>query len=733
MIKKAIILGLAIITVFSCRQQEQKKSTYRYPFQDPSLDIEKRLDDLMPRMTLDEKILQMMSDAPAIDSLGIPAYNWWSEGAHGVARFGNVSVFPQPIAMAATFDEELVQQISSAIGDEARAKFNAAVKNNNRTQYGGLTFWAPNINIFRDPRWGRGMETWGEDPYLTGTLGSAFVKGLQGNDPKYLKAAACAKHYAVHSGPEGLRHVFNAEPTKKDFFETYLAAFKMLVEDAKVEAVMCAYNRTYSEPCCGSKYMLTDILRGMWGFKGHIVTDCDATDDIFRTHKVAKDAAEASAMSVKSGVNVNCGAAFKGLKEAVTRGLITEKEIDDNLRILFRTRFKLGLLDPQDAVPFNKIGSDVINCEKHRKLAYEGALKSIVLLKNNGALPLKSDLKNLFLVGPTAADIDVMLGNYNGVSSSVVTILEGITGRISQGTRFEYRKGFLIGRPNLNSINYTFWESQNSEVTIVSMGISPLFEGEEGESLLSSDKSDRKDIEIPKCQIDFLKELRSKRTKPIIVVVTGGSPLNLSEVMENADAVLFAWYPGEEGGNAVADLIFGNACPSGKLPVTFPKSVSQLPKYEDYSMKGRTYRYMEQDPLYPFGFGLSYTKFEYSNITVDKNTVTKNDSLVVSATITNKGSVESDEVIQLYVTQKIDGLECPAFSLKGYKRVHLKAGEVKQVSFVLTPAKLMIINNDGDSQLVPGKATITVAGSCPVKRAVELGAATPVQCEVEIK
>jgi beta-glucosidase len=732
--KKKLTLLLSSLCLLGLgNAQDNQVAVRQYPFQNPALSLDARIDDVVSRLSLDEKILQMMNDAPAVDRLGIPAYNWWSEGAHGVARFGNVTVFPQPIAMAATFDPALTEKIASAIGDEARAKFNAAVKNNNRTQYGGLTFWAPNINIFRDPRWGRGMETWGEDPFLTGTMGAAFVRGLQGDDPRFLKAAACAKHYAVHSGPEGKRHVFDAEPSKKDFFETYLPAFRMLVQDAHVEAIMCAYNRTYSEPCCGSKYMLTDILRDKWGFRGHIVTDCDAVQDIYESQHLAKDAAEASAMAVKAGVNLNCGNSFKSLKEAVERGLIAEADIDKNLKILFRTRFKLGLLDPQDAVPFNKIGAEVVNSPKHRQLAYQSALESIVLLKNNGVLPLKNTVKQLFLVGPNAADVDVMLGNYNGVSSSIITIMEGLAGKVSQGTRFEYRKGFLLDQDNKNPINYAQYEANGAEVTIVAMGISPLFEGEEGESLLSSVKSDRVDLEIPKCQIDFLKKIRENRTKPLIAVITGGSPLNLAEVMNIADAVLFVWYPGEEGGNAIADVILGNASPSGKLPITFPKSVSQLPPYEDYGMKGRTYRYMEQEPLFPFGFGLSYAKFEFSDIKVDQKEITASGSVHVSATVANKGAVESDEVVQLYLTQQIAGLQCPLYSLKGFTRVHLKAGESTKVDFTLNAEKLMVVNNDGEQMLVPGKVTITIADAAPSQRAADLGAATPVKTVVEIK
>jgi beta-glucosidase len=691
-------------------------------YQDPTKPIDARVKDLVSKLTLEEKVHQMMDVSPAIQRLNIPEYNWWNEALHGVARSGTATVFPQAIALGATFDAELAKKESSAISDEARAMFNAESVNE---RYGGLTFWTPNINIFRDPRWGRGQETYGEDPYLTAHIGVAFIQGLQGDDPDHLKVAACAKHFAVHSGPERLRHSFNALASPKDLRETYLPAFKALV-DAKVEAVMCAYNRTNNEPCCGSNLLLDDILRNEWGFKGHVVSDCGAIGDFYMGHKVVPGQAEAVALSVKHGVDLNCGDEYPALVEAVKRGLITEKEIDAALATLLKTRFKLGLFDPAANNPYNKIPVSVINSDQHRAIAKEVALKSIVLLKNDGVLPLKNNLPQYYVTGPNASSVDALMGNYYGVNPHMTTILEGLSGAIAPGSQMQYKPGILLDRDNNNPIDWTTGDAKRSDVTFVVMGITGLLEGEEGEAIASPNFGDRLNYNLPKNQIDFLKKIKKGNKNKIVAIITGGSPMNLSEVHDLADAVVLAWYPGEEGGNAVADIIFGKASPSGRLPVTFPKSFDQLPPYEDYSMKGRTYRYMTAEPMYPFGYGLSYTQFTYSPLTLSAQQVKKNTPVTATTTLTNTGKIESEEVVELYITVPQTGNN-PQYSLKGIKRVKLKPGESQKVTFAITPELMKSINDNGESVLLAGNYQVSIGGSVPSQRSLDLGAAKPAQ------
>ena len=708
---------------------------------DPSRPVATRVADLLSRLTLEEKVYQMMNNTPAIPRLQIPEYNWWNESLHGVARSGISTIFPEPIGMAATFDDGLVHEVAIAVSDEARAMYNAAMKKGYHVQFGGLTFWTPNINIFRDPRWGRGQETYGEDPYLTSRMGVALVTGLQGNDPTYLKVAACAKHFAVHSGPEKLRHQFDAEVSPKDLWETYLPAFHALV-DAKVEAVMCAYNRTNGEACCANTYLLQDVLRQQWGFKGHIVSDCDAISDIFEGHKLVTSKTGAAALALQRGVNLNCGDTYLSLTDAVRQGLVTVKEIDSSLAILLRTRFKLGLFDPPGANPYDRIPESVINSPEHRSLARKVAERSIVLLKNDGVLPLANGLKKYYVTGPTASSVDILLGNYYGVNDRLVTILEGLAGQVQAGSQMTYRQGVLLDRENVNPIDWASGEAKTADATIAVLGISGLLEGEEGESLASPSAGDRLDYNIPKAQIDYLRKLKHDNKNPVIAVITGGSPMNLAEVQELADAVLLVWYPGEEGGNAVAGILFGKLSPSGKLPVTFPRSLDQLPPYEDYSMKGRTYRYMTAEPLYPFGFGLSYTHFAYSDLKVapagagdagiSAGRLRKKDSLKVGVTLTNTGKYAGDEVVQLYITHENSGADQPLYSLKGFQRVSLAPGATIRVNFMLTPDKLALVNEAGKTVLPAGKIRIQIAGSLPCKRSVELGAAKGVETEIQI-
>ena len=678
--------------------------------------IDERVSDLVSKLTLDEKVHQMMNSSPAIPRLNIPAYDWWNEALHGVARSGVATVFPQAIAFGATFDDRLIHKVSTAISDEARAMYNAAQADGYHQRFGGLTFWTPNINIFRDPRWGRGQETYGEDPFLTSAIGVAFVTGMQGDDPAHLKVAACAKHFAVHSGPERLRHSFNAEASPKDLFETYLPAFKALV-DAHVEAVMCAYNRTNNEPCCGSNLLLDDILRNEWHFKGHVVSDCGAIADFYMGHHVVPGQAEAVALAVKHGVDLNCGDEYPALVEAVKRGLITEKEIDAALATLLKTRFKLGMFDPKGSGPYDQIPQDVINSPGHRQLAKQVALESIVLVKNNGVLPLRNDLAKYFVTGPTAANLDALIGNYYGVNPQMTTILEGLASGISHASQMQFKPGILLDRPNANPIDWTTDDAKASDVTFVAMGITGLLEGE---SIGSPTFGDRLDYNLPQNQIDFLKKLRAGNKNKIVAIITGGSPINLAEVQNLADAVLLVWYPGEEGGHAIADIIFGKVSPSGRIPVTFPKSYDQLPPYTDYAMKGRTYRYMTAEPLYPFGFGLSYTSFSYSNIKLSATTVKKGMPVTAEVTVTNTGKMEGDEVVQMYITDPQTG-DNPLFSLKGFKRVGLKPGESKSISFELTPKILESIDDGGHAVQLSGGYHIYIGGSLPTKRSEELG------------
>lgn len=701
-------------------------------FRDATQPTEVRVKNLIGQLTLDEKVHQMMHNSPAIPRLNIPAYNWWNEALHGVGRSGVATVFPQAIGLGATFDEKLIYKVSSVISDEARAMHNAAVANGYHKQYGGLTFWTPNINIFRDPRWGRGQETYGEDPYLMSRLGVAFVKGLQGDNPDYLKTAACAKHFAVHSGPEKLRHEFNAVATPKDLWETYLPAFKSLV-DADVEAVMCAYNSTNGEPCCANNFLLTDVLRGKWNFKGHVVSDCWAVVDFYKGHNVVKTQAEAAALAVKSGVSLNCGDEYPALIEAVSKGLITENQINESLAILLRTRFKLGLFDPAEKNPYNAISKDVINSGAHRKLARETAQKSIVMLKNNGVLPLKNNLSSYFVTGPNATSVDALLGNYYGVNPELVTVLEGMAGAIQAGSQLQYRPGIMLDRDNVNPQDWASGSAKAADASVVVLGITGWLEGEEGESIASPYFGDRFDYNLPKNQLDYLKKIRQNNTKPVIAVITGGSPMNLAEVHELADAVLLVWYPGQEGGNAIADIIFGNISPSGRLPITFPKSYDQLPAYEDYSMKGRTYRYMEAEPLYPFGFGLSYTQFDYSNLVLSKSTIKKNEKIEAQLTLTNRGNVASEEVVQLYLTDVKASTTTPLYSLKGIQRISLEPGKSVVVSFTITPDMLMLVDDKGNSVLEPGVFTVSIGGSLPGNRSEQLGAAKTLQTNFTVK
>ncbi|MDR0628821.1 MAG: glycoside hydrolase family 3 C-terminal domain-containing protein [Treponema sp.] len=689
---------------------------------------------LISNMTLEEKVSQLSYTSPAIERLGIPAYNWWNECLHGVARSGIATVFPQAIALAATFDEGFIRSVAAAIADEARAKYNEAIKQGNRGQYGGLTFWTPNINIFRDPRWGRGQETYGEDPYLTSRIGLAFVQGLQGDDPEQLKIAACAKHFAVYSGPENQRHTFDAQVSKKDLFETYLPAFKVLAE-AGVEAVMGAYNRTLGEPCCGSTYLLQDILRGAWGFKGHVVSDCWAIRDFHENHRVTASPEASAAKALNAGCDLNCGCTYPYLTVACKQGLVSDAAIDAALTRLLRTRFKLGMFDPPEQDPYRSLGREIINCEKHRALALEAACKSMVLLKNDKhLLPLDERFKHILLLGPGAANPHTLLGNYYGLSPRLVTILEGLAGKVQDkyGINLEYRQACLQYEANHPS-NVIFGEAAEKDLVIGVFGLDGAMEGEEGDAIASDSNGDREAIELPPWQLAYLRKIRAEG-KPLVLVLTGGSPIAVPE--DIADAIIFVWYPGEQGGTAVADILFGDRSPSGKLPITFPASTAQLPPYDSYAMQGRTYRYMQEQPLYPFGFGLSYTSFRFGyagSALLSAQELKAGDSVQVNVQVTNTGDRDGEAVIQVYVAKDPPDAHDPIASLRKFERRFIPARETRSFCVELPSSAFETIDEEGRSILAPGSYKVIVADAAPLPGAVEKGATPPVSETLRVR
>lgn len=708
---------------------------------DPDQPLEKRVDDLISRLTLEEKISQMIYASSSIPRLGIPEYNWWNECLHGVARAGIATVFPQAIGMAASFNDKLLYRVASAIADEARAKYHEFARQGDRSIYKGLTFWSPNINIFRDPRWGRGQETYGEDPYLTGRMGVAFVKGLQGDHPRYLKTVATPKHFAVHSGPEPLRHSFDARVSQKDLRETYLPAFKECIKEGGAASVMGAYNRTNGEPCCASYTLIQKILRDEWGFDGYFVSDCGAIKDIHDGHKVTNTPEESAALAVNAGCDLCCGMEFKSLVNAVKQGLISEEAIDRAVRRLFKARFQLGMFDPPERVPYAQIPYEVNDCEEHRKLALEMARESMVLLKNEGGLlPLKKDLKAIAVIGPNADSKKVLLGNYNGMPSKYVTALEGIRAKVSPQTRVYYAKGCELtdtevsywGQEPVSGFAEALATAQRADVVIMCLGLSPELEGEEGDAAKSTAGGDRTSLDLPNIQEELLKAICAIG-KPVVLVLFSGSPVAINWAQENVPAILQAWYPGEEGGTAIADVLFGDYNPGGRLPVTFVKSVDQLPPFTDYSMRGRTYRYMEDEPLYPFGYGLSYTTFEYSNLKLSAQVIEAGEPLTVSVDVKNIGNMAGDEVVQMYLKDLEASVDVPVYELKGFSRIKLLPGEVTTVTFTLTPRHMALIDNDGRCILEPGKFRVMVGGRQPDKRSEALARTSVCVGEFEVK
>lgn len=693
------------------------------PFLDPALSRADRIEDLIGRMTVLEKVNQLLHENAPIDRLGVPAYNWWNEACHGVGRNGRATVFPQVIGLAATWNRELVHRIAGAIADEARAKHHAAAAQGRRGQYQGLTFWTPNINIFRDPRWGRGQETFGEDPYLTGELGLAMVRGLQGDDPDHLKTAACAKHFAVHSGPEQRRHGFDARPTPKDLEETYLPAFEKLVRGG-VEAVMGAYNRTLGEPCCGSRFLLGEVLRGRWGFAGHVVSDCGAIDDFHQHHGVTRNSTESAALALRMGCDLNCGCTYHDLVLALKEGLVTEAQVDTALRRLLATKFKLGLFDPPQRGRWASTPVSVVESAEHRALARRAAVESIVLLKNNGILPLPTDAESILITGPTAANPSALMGNYYGVSASMVTLLEGITERCAEGCRTVFRSGCPLTGPMAPGINYTFPTAEQNEVTIAVLGLDPTLEGEEGDAVASSAGGDRASIELPAVQREFLLELR-RHARKLIVVLTGGTAIAVPEAHELCDAVLQVWYPGCEGGRALADVLFGQASPSGKLPLTVPRRTEDLPPFEDYSMQGRTYRFAEAEPLYPFGFGLGYARLSYGPLACSAQRLAEGSELTVGTSVTNAGGPAVEETVQCYLQPPREWPGAPRAILVGFSKVTVPAGATVPVEFRLRGEAFRQFDAEGRAVWAPGRYGISIGSASPGPRAEALGAPAP--------
>ena len=673
---------------------------------------------LVSRMTVEERASQLRFDAPAIERLGVPAYNWWNEALHGLARGGTATSFPQAIGMAAMFDDELLEKIAAAISTEARAKYNAYSAEGDRDIYHGLTMWSPNINIFRDPRWGRGHETYGEDPYLTARLGKAFVRGLQG-EGETLRTAACAKHFAVHSGPEALRHHFNAVASEKDLEETYLPAFRALVQEAKVEAVMGAYNRTNGEPCCASD-MLMNKLRSEWGFEGHFVSDCWAIRDFHENHKVTSRPAESVTKALKAGCDLNCGCTYQHIMAAYEQGMITEEDITRCAVRLFTTRYLLGTLG-EGGSAYDTIPYAVVECGEHLALARKAALESCVLLKNDGLLPLDTErCGTLGVIGPNANNRTALIGNYHGTASRYVTVLEGIQDLTAGKCRVLYSEGSALGKDRVeplaqpdDRIAEAVTVARMSDTVILVLGLDETLEGEEGDTGNSYFSGDKEDLLLPAGQRVLLERVLAVG-KPTVVVLMAGSSIDLSKAQEKADAILLTWYPGAGGGREVAELLFGKASPSGKLPVTFytNSALSEMPDFTDYSMKGRTYRYYKGKPLYPFGYGLSYAKCEVAELEADRKSA--------KVHVRNTGAHGTDEVVELYLHDERSPFAAPNPILCGFRRIHLEAGEETVVQLAIHPDAFTVVDDEGNRVPGSGSWTLYAGFGGPDRRTEEL-------------
>ena len=852
---KSTLPSCLIILFLSCSVASAQQRVYSFPFQDPSLNEEQRVNDIVSRMTLKEKADQLLYTAPAIPRLGIPAYNWWNEALHGVARAGYATVFPQSITIANSWDEGLMFNVASAVSDEARAKYHEFQRRGKTGIYQGLTFWSPNINIFRDPRWGRGHETYGEDPFLTGRLGYQFVKGMQGDNAKYLKTIATAKHYAVHSGPEPLRHEFNAKVSEVDLRETYLPAFRTLIVDAGAYSVMGAYNMFRDYPCCANP-ILYGILRNEWGFKGYIVSDCWAISDFYKYTGFAKDPAEAAAQAVKAGTDLECGVEYNNLVTAIERGLLAEEDINVAAKRVFTARFRLGMFDPDEMVPYAQIPFFVNCSDYNNSLARLAAEKSIVLLKNtDSVLPLSGSVRTIAVIGPNADNFESLIGNYNGIPKDPVTILKGIENKVTPEVRVIYAEGsdladgihnltvipsrylltpegkqgvygeyfnnrdmkgepvftrrddkidfywehlspradmpdddfgikwtsFLIppetgtyylgswgssgyeifvngekflsyrgehhafhiekaidlkagekykievlyrnyagdadmkllwSRPRTGLVEKAVAAAKEADVVVLVLGLSQRLEGEEMPIKIEGfSGGDRTNLNLPAVQEQLFNAV-SETGKPLIVVLTNGGAMSVNKAQEKASAIILAGYGGQQGGNAVADVLFGDYNPAGRLPVTYYKSIDQIPAFENYDMAGKTYRFFLQEPLYPFGYGLSYTTFSYTNLVLPEKAVA-GDKVTVKVSVTNTGKISGDEVVQLYLNDEKASTPRPLRQLEGFLRINLKPGESKEVEFNLEPRQFSIINNKSKRVIEPGYFTISVGGKQP--------------------
>ena len=711
----------------------------------------KKAEKLVSQMTLLEKASQLKYDAAPVKRLGVPAYNYWNEALHGVARAGVATMFPQAIAMAAVFDDEEMKKVGDIIATEGRAKYNAYSAKEDRDIYKGLTFWSPNVNIFRDPRWGRGHETYGEDPYLTSRLGVKFVEGLQG-DGSVMKAAACAKHFAVHSGPESLRHEFDAEVSMKDMWETYLPAFEALVTEADVEAVMGAYNRTNGEPCCAHKYLMEDVLRGKWKFEGHYTSDCWAIRDFHEHHMVTSTPRQSAAMALNAGCDLNCGNTYLHMMGAYQDGLVTEEKITESAVRLLTTRYLLGLFDGSE---YDKIPYSVVECKEHIDEALKMARKSCVLLKNDGVLPIdKTKVNTIGVIGPNADSRAALIGNYHGTSSEYITVLEGIREEAGDDVRILYSQGCDLYKDKVENlawdqdrISEAVITAENSDVVILCVGLDETLEGEEGDTGNSYASGDKETLQLPQVQLDLM-EAMAESGKPVVLCLMAGSDIDLSYAEEHFDAVMVLWYPGAEGGKAAARVLFGDVSPSGKLPVTFYNTLEELPDFTDYAMKGRTYRYMENKAQFPFGYGLTYGKVVVTDAVVSENSAADTNGTSVSgkagfesgtnttaapvtiqATVTNQGAIDTRDVVQVYIKNADSSLAVPNPELAAFTPVFLKAGETKTVTLSIAPKAFTVVDETGARTEDGSHFHIYVGCTQPDKRSMELAGVKPVEIE----
>ncbi len=692
----------------------------------------KKAKELVAKMTLLEKASQLKYNAAQISRLGIPAYNYWNEALHGVARAGTATVFPQPIGMAASFDVRAVKNAGDIIAKEGRAKYNEASKHGDRDIYKGLTFWSPNINIFRDPRWGRGHETYGEDPYLTSRMGVNFVLGIQG-EGGVMKAAACAKHFAAHSGPEALRHEFDAKVSMKDLWETYLPAFEALVKEAGVEAVMGAYSRVNGEPTCAHHYLMEEVLRGQWGFQGHYVSDCWALTDFHEHHKVTKNAGESAALAIERGCDLNCGVTYLHLVEAAKAGLIDESLITQSAERMMTVRYMLGLFDGSE---YDHIPYEVVACKAHRKAAVDLAREGCVLLKNDHVLPLDlRHIRKLAVIGPNADSRRPLMGNYHGTAPGYVTILEGIRQAAGDDTDIFYSEGCHLFKDRVESLAgrqdrmaEALTAAEHSDAVILCVGLDETLEGEEGDAGNSYASGDKPSLKLPKVQEELIEKVAAAG-KPTVVVLMTGSAVDLRMADQTCGAILQAWYPGAEGGSAVADILFGKVSPSGKLPVTFYMSDDDLPDFEDYSMRERTYRYMTKKPLYPFGYGLGYAQIDITEAQLVQQPVLGED-MEIEAVLKNSSEMEGSEVVQVYIKDLESPLAVPNYSLCAFEKICLRPGESGSVRLRISSDALKVVDTDGSKKMDSRHFRLYVGTSQPDERSIELTGKTPVQIDI---